>query len=793
MASNLASGTLLSDPRIRGRYFRIPKAQKELLEDDSAWSENLSREPYGMLHLPDLVLQNVKDFHTRKNAHSLIPTEPSASRPAQTQPPSSPPGQDSGDEEEHDGSWPPSPEEHHHPPPPQSPPQSQPKRKNPQLLLEEEPTSSGAVSEPLDIAPPGFLTQENGSPVNKAAFRPIATELGRPEPTPPSAQLPVGTVDGTRQPPAKRRRVIEEIRAAEGSDSEPKAQGNVRKPVSKPLSGKPDNNQDSLTSNVSTDSLRPQTAQERRTQAGASRARSDPATYQQHSSLTPSWEGRRQETEARKVVHTGTQIPGPSLAPPPAQGNPFDQSILSATQSSQHLTKPGSARTPYEEYKAAYPDYSESIRKFISACLSVNQLQRDRQLPEFIYDDFVRVSSSDYLLYISECSRKKLNNALTGIQWYNHYVQDMQYTKKVIRRDNLAAILQAHAKEAHSVRRTLGDSQSTSSESGVEESDEDMVDALEQEQQGEEPEMIELDDSGAEDEQVSRVSPDLRVEPPELPKIQVPSKQMREDTPSLSNKAAREQAESVVAEEQDDGDMLVDMSTSRDSPELSAQTPQSVFRPIATPKRGSVSKRYRTTTPNLTFASQEISRGPRASEDPHNLEFPKAFRSASRLRSSHGRNDRSVQQTPASCSLQRDTRPRHASVDNGDEEELEFDPLVPRPPPKEAAQSSAAVRSSPVSAAAAPPASTLIGLAADRRSLSLQRNVNEAAPRRNSNASSLAAGQNHSPATPVARYMLQSRRRSGETRQQQRDKLKAFLEKGRSSASTPASTSTSRK
>lgn len=585
-----------------------------------------------------------------------------------------------------------------------------------------------------------------------------------------------------------------EIRAADGNALWLRDQEVVHKAPSKPLTGQHNNHQDRSTTNVPTHSLKSQVAQERRIQAGASRSMSDPATYQQHSSLTPSWEGRRQELDARKVIHTGTQIPGPSLAPPPAQRNPVDQSIPSAMQPSQRLSMPGSARTPYEEYKVAYPDYSENIRKFISACLSVNQLRRDKQLPEFIYDDFVRAYSSDYLLYVSECSRKKADKLLPGIQWYNHYVKDMQYTKKLIRKDNLAAILEAHKNEVHSVRRALGDSQSTASNSDVEESDEDLIDALEEEQPGEEPDIVELEDCEADDERASLVSPELHIESPRLSRIQGSLKQMHEGIPSTFNEAADEQADSDVAEEDHDGDMLMRMDTSRESPALQV-LPLSAVRPTATPKRNGASRTHRTLTPtpNTAFASQEKYRWPGTPEDLHNSEFPEAFRSASRPGSSPAFKATSIQQTPAASASQRGARPRSLSADD-DEEELAFDPPVPRSPPKRAAQSSPAVQPGPVSAAAAPPASTSISLAVDRRPLSSQGNGNEAAPRRTSKTYSLAAGRDQSPASSARTYanVPQSKKRSGETRSQRIRNLKAFMEK-RLSAGTPNSTSTSRK
>lgn len=819
MASNFAPSAFLSDRRIKRRYFQIPEAQKKLLEDDGAWSENLCRGQLGMLNVPAEVLQDVKDFHARKKVESV----PHQSRPAQqSSPPSasrlhapaSPPQPDRDDEESGRVPWTPSPKEHLHPPPPELPAQVQSKRKIPPFFFPEEPSSSGAVSEALEIEAPGVLGQEMSPPVNKGASRALATNSGRPEPTPPSAQLPLGTVDSAmKPPPAKRRRGMDEMHASEGSKSVNPRQALVLDAVSKPPSGNSGKNQDSLTTTESARSLGPQPAPEKSGQSGMSRSRSDPAACQQPSSLTQTWEGRRQEEGARELVHMESPTPGRSIAPPPAQRIPVDQSPLPATGLSQNLTEPVIYLTPYESFKLAYPDYSENCRKFVSACLSVNQLRRDRQLPEFLYDDFVRAYSSDYLIYVSECSRKKADKILPGIQWYNEYVKDVQYTKKLIQKDNLAALLALHKEEAHSVRRSIGYSQSTASESGGEESDKEMLDASgeEEEEQGER-ELVDLEV----EEAAPPDSPELLIQSPGRPKPRISSKspldktvagandtpQARATPPTTADARQDEPMQDAIVEEEDrHGDISLEVDRSRDSAELPVESPSAVkAKSTATPIRNSVSRMHKTPITNESLATQETKRRQYASHD--SPKFLRTIESSPPSReSAHGRGNMAVQAAPVISSPQTGTRqvlarqPHELPVDEDGEEDEEdaFDPPMPLPPPKKAARSSPIPKkTTAASAGTARPASTSTAHVADE-SLSSRREVTRPISRRASNISGAAVGRPQSPASSERSYanVPRSKKRVGESPAERARNLKAFIRK-RLSAGTPTSTSNSR-
>lgn len=524
MASQLTDDLISSHRLIKRRYVQIPKDQQAHL-DDNAWSENLSHGQYPMLNIPASVLQDVKDLHTRKLAKSTEPAASSANRPPSSRSsglpprlsshevPASSPQQDDDDDDEL-LPWSQSPVHHlraqndyrlpsssaHQP---SSPNKSPLKRKIPPQFINDVPQSSSVNSVGLEIEAPGFVSQVIEPPVNRAAMRVIATASARPEPTPPSAQLPVATGERGSQPSkAKRRRVMDDIHE-QGNDS----------PSSEPVvtiipSQRPNtSNQNSLTTTTSASSapLSTHIARGSTNKSSEPKIMSDPAPIR---SFTPTYEGRRQATAARHLVVAGTPTPGTSYAPPPAQQHASAKAPSHTPKPSQQSRQSSQASpsVSFETFKRAYPEYSRSRRDFTTALLMVKTRRCDRILHEILYDDFIRAYTTDYFAYVSECSRKKIRNILRDIEWYNENVQDVLYTKKVVRKDNLSAFLAAHAAEAESIRRSLPISEET--ESTVEESDEDMDDAPDS-SENYEPEVIELDR-----ESEIQASPELHIESP---------------------------------------------------------------------------------------------------------------------------------------------------------------------------------------------------------------------------------------------------------------------------------------
>lgn len=628
MASQLTDDLILSHRLIKRRYVQIPKDQKAHL-DDNAWSENLSHGQHPMLNIPASVLQDVKDLHTRKLAKSTEPSASSSNRPPSSRSSGLPPRLSSHDvpasspQQDDDNEpfpWSQSPVHHlraqndyqlpsssaHQP---SSPNKSPLKRKDPPQFINDVPQSSSVNSVGLEIEAPGFVSQVIEPPVNRAAMRVIATDSAKPEPTPPSAQLPIATGERGSQPSAaKRRRVVDDIHD----------QGNVS-PSSAPVvtiipSQRPNtSNQNSLTTTTSASSapLSTHIARGSTNKSSEPKIMSDPAPIR---SFTPTYEGRRQATAARHLVVAGTPTPGTSYAPPPAQQHASAKAPSNTPKPSQQSRQSSQASpsVSFETFKRAYPGYSRSSRDFTTALLMVKTRRCDRILHEILYDDFIRAYTTEYFAYVSECSRKKIRNILRDIEWYNENVQDVLYTKKVVRKDNLGAFLAAHAAEAESIRRSLPSSEET--ESTVE-SDEDMDDAPDS-SEGHEPEVIELDR-----ESEIQASPELHIESPGP--VQA-SSQRRSQVPLQVNSptgtahaveslgqmnkhkqdpASGEDAQEPHIEEATPAD------TSRLSPELHTESPRAAKVTVAV-EGHHATEAHSLTTPGSakSFASQDVSR-----------------------------------------------------------------------------------------------------------------------------------------------------------------------------------------
>ncbi|KAG8163734.1 hypothetical protein KVR01_007031 [Diaporthe batatas] len=493
MTSAFSQDFVQADRLIRRRYVQIPGAQKHLLERSDAWSESLSQGPHGMANVPPEVLQNVKDFYARK--HSRPPSQqPSLARPhsagssappklIKSEPPSSPRASQEdqvGDNWGTQMSWSPSPPR---PPPgdrlvqPTQQPEltsslrdqlpSQPdllKRKYPHISLGGGTPSSSAQSDTVPYEPLSALGGKPQPPVNRGANPVAATQSTLPAATPPSAQAEavLTTLSNTRQAesitvrPFNKRRRVEEM---EPSDKEYETTGQKEPPLEfepRPQPMETHDGSNTSSASASMPSFPSQAAVLQHQPGGALQAASAGGPHEQSSSnCTPTYEGRPRDTPTQQkniLRHMGS---GWSMPPAPAQpsAEPAHLDVVISPQSNSEDTVPH--RTPYEDFRAAYPDYEESTRAFIRACLAVKRLESERALPEFLYDDFVRANSTLYLDYYEEAQRRKYKEVLKPIHWYNENVKDIVYAKKIIRRDNLSAILNAHSIAVRQVRESI--------------------------------------------------------------------------------------------------------------------------------------------------------------------------------------------------------------------------------------------------------------------------------------------------------------------------------------------------
>lgn len=543
MSTAFSQDFVLADRLIRRRYVQIPGQQKGLLERPDAWSEALSHGPHGMVNVPPEVLQNVKDLYARR------PSRPSSQQPSLAQPhssagssappklskpkePLSSPQRNQEDQAADDRatqmSWSPSPPR---PPPgrrsvqPTEQPEltsplrnqllSQPallKRKYPHMSSGVGTPSSTAQSDAVPYEPLSALGGKPPPPVNRGANRIAASQSTLPAATPPSAQAEgiLSTLSNTCQAdsvtvrPFNKRRRVEEI---DLSDKECETTGQRQPPLEfdprpRPVESHDDYNTSSASASMP--SFPSQTAVRQHQRGDALQAASAGGPYEQSSShCTPTYEGRPRGTRTQQknvLRHTGL---GSSMPPAPAQpsAEPAHLDVVTSPKSNSEATV--RHRTPYEDFKAAYPDYEESTRAFIRACLAVERLESERALPEFLYDDFVRAYSTPYMDYYEEAQRRKYKEVLMPIQWYNENVKDIVYAKKIIRRDNLSAILNAHSVAVRQVRESI---RADSEQDG----DEDVADDGDQDQE----EHLGPEESEAEDISEPRCSPESHVSSP---------------------------------------------------------------------------------------------------------------------------------------------------------------------------------------------------------------------------------------------------------------------------------------
>lgn len=514
-----------SDRLVNRRYIQVPKDQTKLLEGDGAWYDNLESSPQGLLNPPNQILNDIKGFHIRKLAKLASTQEssatkeaissklddvaaatPNAQEPASSPPPNTQDGEpidwsDSNHGEADDPAEE-APRKKTLATKPLSPPPKHDSPVLPSAPREDEggsqlhsavPSSSIGNDDDLEIEPPGHLSQEIDFPVNRGALRAISSS--RPEPTPPSAQIPTATVASTIQTGHSSKSRTSNETASAAQDDVLKNAAIAALGHSKWGSTALDVNQKSSTTTTSSG---PKSASEKASQTSLnpSAAPNPSESKSKSSDFTATWEGRRGTMPSPHLTEMGILGPSCGSVPPNAQRAQHGVANL----------------TPYEEFKAAYSDYPESARKFVTGCLGVKQVMLDRALPEFLYDDYVRVYTTDFLLYVSECNRKKRRKILPAVQWYNKFVKDPQYMKKIIRKDNLEAILEAHSDDVRAIKRSFGGSQSTDSDVVIEDSDEEMLDASVEEATNEE-------DSEFEVAHESQPSPELHLESPKVTPI----------------------------------------------------------------------------------------------------------------------------------------------------------------------------------------------------------------------------------------------------------------------------------
>lgn len=491
---------LISAPLIRQNYVSIPKKQQILLDRDDAWSGNLRGGSHGFVNVPPEVLEDVKAAHARQQT-------PRSQRPSSSPQHSSPPiqkspveqlqssvkrsarcrsrispspiaSQEVEEEDSDEGSavrvpWSSSPPRQRlrspgveRPSDKETDTQTTPSKggSSPPRPIRDATRSrfltefpSSAIEEPdLELEEPGMLNQQPNL-VNKPAR--LGTRM--PEPTPPSAQLPVipcsynHTSSPDKPQRAPRSGLMKALKFDKSkSRAQPLGPDTTKLQPVTAEAGYLDSNVPSATRIEDDVSRKPRAIPVLATAAPTFA----PPSYES-SKIPETSPFQKRQTSSPKIQSpiNSAVIQESSLE---GQGGFYSQPIDKETieDSASESSPSQDISTPWDAYKKAYPDFYGTVGDFVRACMCVQDLQTKRALPVFLYDDFIRAFAKDYLTYIGSLEFDDDSQPLTAVQWYNENVDNPVYNKSIINRQNLEVILITFPDEVRSAGLLIGSS-----------------------------------------------------------------------------------------------------------------------------------------------------------------------------------------------------------------------------------------------------------------------------------------------------------------------------------------------
>lgn len=146
--------------------------------------------------------------------------------------------------------------------------------------------------------------------------------------------------------------------------------------------------------------------------------------------------------------------PSPKITPEIARKTLSAAGSQRWSNSTEKLPPNGpSSQVPYTAFKVAYPDYKGSLNVFLRGAMCVVQLYKKKALAQFLYDDFVRVFSTDFLEYVRTLGDSR--RALSAIQFYNENVSKPNYLKGILTRDNINDVPSKYPEESRAILETL--------------------------------------------------------------------------------------------------------------------------------------------------------------------------------------------------------------------------------------------------------------------------------------------------------------------------------------------------
>ncbi|PHH78870.1 hypothetical protein CDD80_6079 [Ophiocordyceps camponoti-rufipedis] len=111
-------------------------------------------------------------------------------------------------------------------------------------------------------------------------------------------------------------------------------------------------------------------------------------------------------------------------------------------------------QTPCEAFLAAYPDYvishGGSLQNFVRACVCLLYLKEKRLLRDYLFDEFVRFFSADYLAYVARAGPGQ--EALPAIERFNMQRGAPLYNRMVLSGKDLDAVFEAYPEDTMAAR-----------------------------------------------------------------------------------------------------------------------------------------------------------------------------------------------------------------------------------------------------------------------------------------------------------------------------------------------------
>ncbi|CAG9988442.1 unnamed protein product [Clonostachys byssicola] len=101
---------------------------------------------------------------------------------------------------------------------------------------------------------------------------------------------------------------------------------------------------------------------------------------------------------------------------------------------------------PFELFTQTYPAYEKDYRgtlwSFIRACVCLDYLMKANSLREYLWDDFIRAFSADYVEYV-----ENTNDPLPALDWFNTLTGAPVFTQLLVKRDTIHDILNTYPDE----------------------------------------------------------------------------------------------------------------------------------------------------------------------------------------------------------------------------------------------------------------------------------------------------------------------------------------------------------